>query len=34
MNEEKYISISRQVIVDEYEKKDKETDKVKKIKVT
>ena len=34
MNEEKYISISRQVIVDEYETKEKETDKVKKIKVT
>ena len=34
MNEEKYISISRQVIVDEWEKKEEETDKVKKIKVT
>ena len=34
MNEEMYISISRQVIVDECEKKEKETDKVKKIKMT
>ena len=43
MNEEKYISISRQVIVDEYKKKknretdketDKETNKDKKVKVT
>ena len=29
MNEEKYVNISRQVIVDECEKKEIETDKVK-----
>ena len=33
-NEEKYISISRQVIVEEYEKKEKDMDKVKQMKVT
>ena len=34
MNEEKYVNISRQVIVNECEKKEIETDKVKYIKVT
>ena len=34
MNEEKYIGISSHVIVDEYEKRDKKTDEMKKIKVT